>query len=110
MISVALSLLADHPPFFDCVRVFLKPVFLRRMTQRSYVTAAYYEFVVRQWALAASNYYSCTGGSDEKRDNWMKSLYRVQGGGGGWKVGLKNHRTLVQDTYVHVQCETRSQQ
>lgn len=40
----------------------------------------------------------------------MKSLYRVQGGGRGWTFGLKKRRTLVQDTDVHVQCDTRSQQ
>ena len=39
-----------------------------------------------------------------------ESLNMVQGGGRGWKFGLKKRRTLVQDTDVHVQCETRSQQ
>lgn len=44
---------------------------------------------------------------EDVRRSSMKSEKSIQRGGRELTAGLNKHRTLIQETAVHVQCETR---
>ena len=59
--------------------------------------------------MATSSGISDTAAKEEVRRRSIKNEKSVEGGGRGLTVGLNKHRTFIQDTAVHVHCDTRRQ-